>query len=333
MTKQAVVRASKIKKFFIKRWFLIALFSVAIFLFGIRLFIKTSSVPATTSKTNNPTPTLVSSTNLNKPVTQFGIMLNNQIIKINIRQDSFDQLPKSLPVYSLSKFVPQTKIDQLINTFGNRSSFFNQKTNEFSFSGSYSLTNKTTITSEEALSLLQSKLISLRLIANGLQPEIRSYQIFGMELQPASDPATADIWKFVYQGKIGQYLLLGLNISNDLVEARVSRQGKLIYLDVFVQSENVAEADTQRLGFDQVIQKLNNGAGELTRILKSQGEQYSPPPKNQIKSVSLDQISTAYYLGISSQTKLSPYFLFKGTLTYQTGESIQCEVILPATQE
>ena len=48
--------------------------------------------------------------------------------------------------------------------------------------------------------------------------------------------------------------------------------------------------------------------------------------------ISLNSISIAYFIGLKNQMDYQPYFLFKGILTYQTGETIQAEVILPAAQ-
>jgi len=54
---------------------------------------------------------------------------------------------------------------------------------------------------------------------------------------------------------------------------------------------------------------------------------------NIIKSITVDDVSLAYFIGVKNQQEYRPFFVFRGNLFYQTGESIQAILILPATED
>lgn len=318
----------KLKKFLKKRWFIIFLAIIAVVLLLIKILVKPV---APIAPVKQPKPTSSGPTKIYKPISEFGLMVGGEYLTINLNQNNFGQFPASLPILPISTNSITTKVAQLTKIISRVN--YNSSINQIVFSGKYSLADKK-ITYQDAEALIQDKLSSWGLIDQDSTPTINGYSAFGLELLPVADLSSAQIWEVTFEQKVNQYPLKSLSIQGKTTQAQINNSGQLTSLVSYLFQPDEAKITIISLkNFDQIANELEQGQGELTKTINTKGESFSPPSMNLIKNISLNDVSLVYYLGLKNQKNYRPFFVFNGTLTYQTGESIQTEVILPATQK
>lgn len=317
-----------LKKFLKKRWFIIFLAIIAVALLLIKFFAKPI---APVAPIKQPKPTSSQPSKIYKPISEFGLMIGGEYLTINLNQNNFAQFPKTLSVFPISiKSIAAEKA--LLAKYLGRVNFIST-INQIVFSGKYSLANKK-IAYQDAEALVQEKLTLWGLVDQDSIPTIKGYSAFGLELLPVADSSSAQIWKVAFEQQINGYPLKSLSIQENITEAQINTSGQLINLVSYLfEPDETKKTDIPLKTSDKVIEELEQGQGEFFITINSQGEQFSPPPMNIIKSITVDDVSLAYFIGVKNQQEYRPFFVFRGNLFYQTGESIQAILILPATED
>lgn len=315
----------KIFKYFKKREYLLILILIAIILLIVKVTAKKENVtlPDTIQKPQG----IIKAENL-KPLSNYGQIINPEKVIIKINQTDFQNFPSTASSFALSPDTLSKNLTKNLNT----SNIYDTNSRLAVYAGKLNLT-KQPINSEEAQYLVKNKLISWNIIKSDAQTTIQGYNPIGFDLQPTSNLETAKVWKINLIESIDNIPLLGINTQNNIAEATLDNLGNLTDLSVYlIQPDTKSKQALQLKSYDQALRGILEGRIEIIKTINTVGEQFSPPPANRVKNISLEKVSLAYLVGINDQKTLAPYFVFEGNLDYLSGETIKAEMILSAIQ-
>jgi len=340
----------KITQLIKKYWLFLFLGMVAASLLVLKLTIKPEVEP--TQPESKP-PAF----KINPPQSKFSFSTGRQPnYQISLIERDFD-FPNRLPVYQTKKFTPNEilKIYQpMIAQLGfsesaekkqikqelillwrqkNQSLVIKTSSGQFSFSGQYLLEETGQIlNSKSAAENLRQKLISWGLLNKQVKTkEIKGFKKTGLELSAVENLSQASVWLIIFKPDFQGYPLKGIGPAENLIEAKIDKEGKLLSLSFNLHQIKPKEIGQYPLkNYSETIQAIKNGQIQLIKVSDQKNNEEFLPTAEEIKTIKINQISLAYLETAESQDFYQPIFLFKGEIILKNNQIYQAEFILPA---
>lgn len=312
-----------------RKWFIFVLALIAMVLAVLKIVglsqPQTNVVPEETEETPPPW----ASTSISKPITDFGLNVDQTILQVNLNKNLFAQLPPELPVYAKNKKLETEKVNNLKKLLPGAT--FNPEIGLLSFKGKKilgpNLSDFETIKNE-----FQQTLITNQIIQETDLPIVNGYAAYGLEWEPVLNQ---EIWQkkeMIFQQALLSFPLFSLDLSGITLKADFNDKNELTNFYAYLFAFDTEKAQNKPLKkFSWVVWELNNGRGELWKVYSASNEAYPPPPIEEIKKISVNQFLITYLVGQKLETEYQPYFLFDVVIYYQSGANLEGVMILPAT--
>jgi hypothetical protein len=205
----------------------------------------------------------------------------------------------------------------------------------FYFSGEVGLSDKT-LSSETAKSLIKEKLVNWGIVDSEVEAEVSGYLREGGQMVPSLDLASAEIYQISFSPTLGGYSIYDLDSASGPVEVRLTQDGKLLYLSSSLSLHRIDQnSKTERplKTFNQTNYELQNGQGELVRVLNSDGQNIALPLNDQIEGVQIYSVKIVYYETAKKQLSYEPVFLFQASISLKNSGTAAAFIILQATED
>lgn len=337
---------AKVIKIVKEKWLVLVLLSLGLVLLLIKILSTTREEPAIIPGQKELLP---------KPVSQFGPTLTTQTkYQIVFDKNAFSLLPKQLPVYRMKKLSEKevlTLRSPVITSLGflgrptkktvrqqtrliweekNNLLDLVVETGQFRFSGQKILEWPNGFTLETFPEKLKEILVRWKLITPEATSEsIQSFQRSGQQLVAETNPNLATVFQAVFQVKIADLSLIGLGPTQNLVEIKIDREGKLLSLNFLIPKIETEEKTYLIKTYAAVSEEIEKGNLYLFQVTDQSGQPRSFPPISQISQISLNSVSLAYLITPEIQDYLQPVFVFSGTILFE-GQLLLAKFYLPA---
>lgn len=200
----------------------------------------------------------------------------------------------------------------------------------FSFSGELKIVQ---VFSASSARVFATQTVSDWELVGGVSPSrVRGFVVEGNHLIESTNLNNAEVFSVFLQPIIGSLTVVGPDKGQELIEFRVTSDGKITFVDFDLQIPSVSQGDFPIKSWQEATSDLNNGRGQTLWITDEAGNPAPPLEQEPLKSATMTRAFLAYFDSGDEQTVYQPVFVFEGTGETVNTDKRTLAVFVPAVK-
>lgn len=169
-----------------------------------------------------------------------------------------------------------------------------------------------------------------KLVNRVIPSQVRWFVVEGSHLVEVKTLASAEVFSVFLQPVINDIAVVGPDKGRELIEFRVTRDGKITFVDFDLQIPAASQGNFPIKSWQEATSDLNNGRGQTLWITDESGNPAPPLEQEPLRSAIITRAFLAYFDSGDEQTVYQPVFVFEGTGETVNGDKRTLAVFVPA---